>query len=137
VRIRVAFALAAGVLAGVALAATTSVLAWWCLVLTGAQAAVHIACSRDKANGWMAGLALQPPWIIYSVLTHQLAFIITAVMIASGNLLALRRLDPRAVRAAPRDKAVLTVAPGMPAVGGEAPADVAHPAATTTAALVA
>lgn len=92
-RLRVVTALAAGSLGGLAIAATTNMLSWWCLVLTGSQAMVHIACSRDRAIGWRIGLALQPPWIVYSVITHQVAFIITAAMIASGNVLALRRLE--------------------------------------------
>lgn len=80
-----------GILSAIAVLMTRTQLPWWCLALTIAQASVHLACSRDHPLGWTLGLALQPPWATYSVLTNQHAFLITTTIITTAYLLALDR----------------------------------------------
>jgi hypothetical protein len=80
-----------GAMSTTALLLTPTQMPWWCLALTVAQACVHLACSRDHPLGWTLGLALQPPWATYSVLTNQPAFLITTTIITIANLLALER----------------------------------------------
>lgn len=92
---RVITASSIGVVITTALLLTPTQLPWWCLALTAAQACVYLACSRDHPLGWTIGLSLQPPWAAYSILTGQPAFLITAAMITTGNLLALRRHEAR------------------------------------------
>jgi hypothetical protein len=89
---RLVIAGAIGIAGSMVMVVTAHRLSWWCLVLTLAQATIYLACSKDRPIGWAAGLALQPPWIAYSVLTGQPSFLITVGMVTFGNVLALRRL---------------------------------------------
>ena len=91
---RVISASSVGAMSTTVLLLTPTQLTWWCLALTVAQACVYLACSRDHPLGWTLGLALQPPWATYSILTNQPAFLITTTMITTGNLLALHRHRP-------------------------------------------
>lgn len=69
-------------------------LSLWCMLLTAAQSIVYYTCSKSIRFCWDVGLALQPPWATYSVLTHQPAFVLTAVIIAMANIGAIRRSRP-------------------------------------------
>jgi hypothetical protein len=88
---RIIAASSIGAMSTTALLMTPTQLPWWCLALTLAQACTHLACSRDHPIGWTLGLALQPPWTVYSIMTGQPAFLITTTMISAGNVLALHR----------------------------------------------
>lgn len=86
-----------------ALLSTTAFISWWALALTLGQASAMLACARDRRFGWLAGLALQAPWLAYDVVTRQYAFIATAVICSVAQVSAIRRLsrrDPRVLRSA-------------------------------------
>lgn len=88
----------------------------WCMLLTAAQSIVYYTCSKSMRFCWDAGLALQPPWATYSLLTHQPAFVVTAVIIAMANVGAIRR-SRVAARSAGRSLRARGRAKGSPGAG--------------------
>lgn len=48
---------------------------FWTWLLTGLQVLSLWAAGRHHWWGWLLGAAVQPPWIVYAVLTGQLGFI--------------------------------------------------------------
>lgn len=73
-------ALSAGLSAGIVLtswdvATRLGVPAWWPWLLTGLQVTALWAAGTKREWGWLLGAAVQPPWIVYALLTDQLGFI--------------------------------------------------------------
>ena len=48
---------------------------YWTWLLTGLQVTALWAAGRKHWSGWLLGAAVQPPWIVYAILTDQLGFI--------------------------------------------------------------
>jgi len=48
---------------------------WWSWLLTGLQVTALWAAGSKRWWGWLLGAAVQPPWIVYALLTDQLGFV--------------------------------------------------------------
>jgi hypothetical protein len=49
--------------------------AGWPWLLTGLQVTALWAAGTKRRWGWLLGAAVQPPWIVYAILTDQFGFI--------------------------------------------------------------
>lgn len=79
-RLTGAIALSAVLSAGIALTSVSSatrlgVPDWWPWLLTALQVTALWAAGMKRRWGWLLGASVQPPWIVYAVLTDQLGFI--------------------------------------------------------------
>ncbi len=48
---------------------------YWSWLLTGLQVLALWAAGAEHRWGWLLGASVQPPWIVYAVLTDQVGFI--------------------------------------------------------------
>jgi hypothetical protein len=48
---------------------------YWSWLLTGLQVLALWAAGAEYRWGWLLGASVQPPWIVYAVLTDQVGFI--------------------------------------------------------------
>lgn len=49
---------------------------YWSWLLTGLQVLALWAAGAEHRWGWLLGASVQPPWIVYAVLTDQVGFIL-------------------------------------------------------------
>ncbi len=61
----------------------------WALTLVGAFGLYLI--SRRSVWGWVVGIAVQVPWVVYAVASRQWGFIASAVLFGAVNVNGLRR----------------------------------------------
>lgn len=87
---------------------------WLSLVLAVAGCAGLVLAGRGNWYGWAIGIAVQPVWIAFGVITHGYGLCLTAVMYAAvytGNLLRWRGHPPTATVTDSDIEAVTTVTP--------------------------
>ncbi|WP_296667729.1 hypothetical protein [Demequina sp.] len=72
---------------------------YWPWLLTGLQVTALWAAGAHRWWGWPLGAAVQPPWIVYAVLTGQFGFIpgcaISCAVQAVSFVRASRRIVPQ------------------------------------------
>ena len=100
-RLSGAVTLSTGLSAGIVLtssgaASTLGVPAWWTWFLTSLQVAALWAAGTKRRWGWLLGAAVQPPWIVYSMLTDQLGFIVGCAVSAAVQAYSYLRSTARA-----------------------------------------
>jgi xanthine/uracil permease len=72
---------------------------YWSWLLTGLQILALWAAGAEHRWGWLLGASVQPPWIVYAVLTDQVGFIPGCAISAAVQICTFLRdsPDPRVV----------------------------------------
>lgn len=119
-RLTGAVALSAGLSAGIVLTSASvstrlGVPEWWPWLLTGLQVTALWVAGTRRWWGWLLGAFVQPPWIVYAVLTDQLGFIPGCAVSAAVQAYSYLRQASHAQR---------RPAPSHPTLGPEGPGKV-------------
>ena len=94
-------ALSAGIaLTSVSTATRLGVPDWWPWLLTGLQVTALWAAGMKRRWGWLLGASVQPPWIVYAVLTDQLGFVPGCAVSAAVQVYSYLRRTAAAPRRA-------------------------------------
>jgi hypothetical protein len=72
---------------------------WWPWLLTGLQVTALWAAGTKRWWAWLLGAAVQPPWIVYAVLTDQPGFIPGCAVSAAVQLYSYLRRNSGESRA--------------------------------------
>jgi xanthine/uracil permease len=71
---------------------------YWSWLLTGLQVLALWAAGAEHRWGWLLGASVQPPWIVYAVLTDQVGFIPGCAISAAVQICSfVRGRHPREV----------------------------------------
>jgi xanthine/uracil permease len=71
---------------------------YWSWLLTGLQVLALWAAGAEYRWGWLLGASVQPPWIVYAVLTDQVGFIPGCAISAAVQICSfVRSRRPREV----------------------------------------
>src|SRR6266508_5024630 len=66
---------------------------YWSWLLTGLQVMALWAAGAEHRWGWLLGASVQPPWIVYAVLTDQVGFIPGCAISADVQICSFVRGD--------------------------------------------
>ena len=65
---------------------------YWSWLLTGLQVLALWGAGAEYRWGWLLGASVQPPWIVYAVLTDQVGFIPGCAISAAVQISSFLRL---------------------------------------------
>jgi hypothetical protein len=61
------------------------------IILAGASAYQLFLISRGDRTGWIIGLLIQPPYAVYSAVTHQPGFVLLSLLYTWVNVKGYER----------------------------------------------